>query len=123
MDIDIGDRVLTLQAWPTAHTDNDLTVYDRRTRTLFASDLLFVQHLPALDGNLRGWISVMAELRQLDVATVVPGHGPVSDDWPVVMDPQANYLSGLLRETRAAIRNLQPIQQAVDRIGVAPTAP
>lgn len=122
MDIDIGDRVLTLQAWPTAHTDNDLTVYDRRTRTLFASDLLFVQHLPALDGNLRGWISAMAELRQLDVATVVPGHGPVSDDWPDVMDPQANYLSGLLRETRAAIRNLQPIQQAVDRIGVAPTA-
>lgn len=122
MDIDIGDRILTLQAWPTAHTDNDLTVYDGSTRTLFASDLLFVQHLPALDGSLRGWVSVMAGLQRLDVATVVPGHGPVSNNWPTVMDAQANYLTGLLRDTRAAIRNLLPIQQAVDRIGVPPAA-
>jgi quinoprotein relay system zinc metallohydrolase 2 len=122
LDLDLGDRVLTLQAWPTAHTDNDLTVYDRRTRTLFASDLLFVQHLPALDGSLRGWLAVMAEMRRISVATVVPGHGSVSNDWPAVMDAQAGYLNALLRDTRAAIRNLLPIQQAIDRIGVAPAA-
>lgn len=121
-DLDLGDRVLTLQAWPTAHTDNDLTVYDRRTRTLFASDLLFAQHLPALDGSLRGWVSVMAALKRLDVATVVPGHGPVSNDWPAVMDAQADYLNGLLRDTRAAIRNRLTIQQAIDSIGVPPAS-
>ncbi len=120
LDIDLGDRVLTLRAWPTAHTDNDLSVYDQRTRTLFASDLLFVQHVPALDGNLRGWISVMAELRQLDVALLVPGHGPVSSDWPAVCDAQADYLNALLRDTRAAIRNKLTIQQAVERIAVPP---
>jgi quinoprotein relay system zinc metallohydrolase 2 len=118
LDLDLGDRVLTLQAWPTAHTDNDLTVCDRRTRTLFASDLLFAQHLPALDGSLRGWVSVMAELKRLDVTTVVPGHGPVSDDWPTVMDAQADYLNALLRDTRAAIRNRLTIQQAIDSIRV-----
>jgi glyoxylase-like metal-dependent hydrolase (beta-lactamase superfamily II) len=122
LDLDLGDRVLTLQAWPTAHTDNDLTVYDRRTRTLFASDLLFRQHLPALDGSLRGWISVMAEMKRLDVASVIPGHGPVSDDWPAVMDEQADYLNGLLRGTRAAIRNRLTIQQAIDSIGVPPAS-
>ena len=120
VDLDLGDRVLTLQAWPTAHTDNDLTVFDQRTRTLFASDLLFVQHLPGLDGSLRGWITVMAELKRLDVATVVPGHGAVSNHWPAAMDAQSDYLNGLLRDTRAAIRSHLTIQQAVDRIGVAP---
>jgi quinoprotein relay system zinc metallohydrolase 2 len=122
LDLDLGDRVLTLQAWPTAHTDNDLTVYDRRTRTLFASDLLFAQHLPALDGSLRGWVSVMAEFKRLDVTTVVPGHGPVSDDWPAAMDAQADYLNALLRDTRAAIRNRLTIQQAIDSIGVPPAS-
>jgi len=122
LDLDLGERVLTLQAWPTAHTDNDLTVYDRRTRTLFASDLLFAQHLPALDGSLRGWVSVMAALKRLEVTTVVPGHGPVSNDWPAVMDAQADYLNGLLRDTRAAIRNRLTIQQAVDSIGVPPAS-
>jgi len=122
LDLDLGDRVLTLQAWPTAHTDNDLTVYDQSTRTLFASDLLFVQHLPALDGSLRGWVSVMAELKRLDVATAVPGHGPVSNEWPAVMDAQADYLNALLRDTRAAIRNRLTIQQAVDHIGEPPAS-
>jgi len=118
LDLDLGDRILTLQAWPTAHTDNDLTVYDRRTRTLFASDLLFVQHLPALDGSLRGWICAVAELRHFNVATVVPGHGSASHDWPAALDAQSDYLNGLLRDTRAAIRSRLTIQQAVERIGV-----
>jgi quinoprotein relay system zinc metallohydrolase 2 len=120
LELDLGDRVLRLQAWPTAHTDNDLTVYDQRTRTLFASDLLFAQHLPVLDGSLRGWVSVMTELKRLDVATVVPGHGPVSNNWPAVMDAQAGYLNTLLRDTRAAIGNGLTIQQAIDSISVPP---
>lgn len=122
LDLDLGDRVLTLQAWPTAHTDNDLTVYDRRTRTLFASDLLFVQHLPVLDGNLRGWLAVMAELKRLDVATVVPGHGPVSSDSPTALDAQASYLNGLLRDTRAALKNGLTIQQAIAGIRAPPSS-
>lgn len=118
LEIDLGQRVLSLRAWPTAHTDNDLTVYDERTRTLFASDLLFVSHLPALDGSLRGWLAVLSELRKFDVATVVPGHGPVSDDWPAVLQPEIDYLGALLRETRAAIARGWTITEATERIGV-----
>lgn len=118
LSLDLGDRVLTLQAWPTAHTDNDLTVFDSRTRTLFASDLLFARHLPVLDGSLLGWIAVMGELKRLDVAAVVPGHGPVGSDWLATVDAQADYLDALLRDTRAAIRRGLTIQQAIDSIGV-----
>jgi hypothetical protein len=60
----------------------------------------------------------MAELKLFNVATVVPGHGPVSQDWAAVMDAQNDYLNGLLRDTRAAIRDHLTIQQAVDHIGV-----
>ncbi len=120
LELDLGERVLTLRAWPTAHTDNDLTVYDQRTRTLFTADLLFVQHLPVLDGSLRGWLGVMTELARLQVATVVPGHGSVSSDWPAAMSAQATYLNTLLRDTRSAIKNRWTLQQATERIGFEP---
>lgn len=117
LELELGDRVLTLRAWPTAHTDNDLTVFDERTRTLFASDLLFVGHIPVIDGRLTGWLSVMKELSEMRPARVVPGHGAVSADWPGAMAPQERYLRAILDETREAIRNRLTIGEAVARVG------
>ncbi len=116
-EIELGNRTLVLRAWPTAHTNHDLTVYDRRTRTLFTGDLLFVRHMPVVDGNLRGWVAVLDELRRLDVARVVPGHGAPGTDFAAMLAPQAAYLEALLRETRAAVKAGVPIQRAVDEVG------
>ena len=102
-EIDLGGRVLDLRAWPVAHTGNDLTVLDRRTRTLFAGDLVFDRHTPALDGSLRGWHAVLADLRGMDLARVVPGHGDLSLPWPDSAAPLARYLEVLERDTRAAL--------------------
>ncbi len=117
LELDLGDRKLRLEAWRTAHTDNDLTVYDEQTKTLFLGDLLFVGHLPVLDGSLRGWVAVLADLHQrADVALAVPGHGAVSPDWPAALDAEQRYLQALLRDTRAAIKAGRTLQQAVDTV-------
>ncbi len=50
LELDLGDRKVLLEAQPTAHTDNDLTVLDEKTGTMFLGDLLFSRHIPALDG-------------------------------------------------------------------------
>lgn len=120
MALDLGGRTLQLDAWPTAHTNHDLSVLDLRTRTLFAADLLFVEHLPVLDGSLRGWLQVLAELRTFDVARVVPGHGAPSTQWPGALEAEERYLRQLLDQTRTALRERASIQQAVDRIGRQP---
>ena len=42
LQLDLGDRKLTLTAWETAHTNHDLTVFDHTSQTLITGDLLFV---------------------------------------------------------------------------------
>jgi quinoprotein relay system zinc metallohydrolase 2 len=114
-EFDLGGRVLVAQSWPTAHTDNDLTVYDRSTRTLFASDLLFVDHIPVLDGKLRGWLRTLPQLERIDAALIVPGHGPTRSG-PDAWKPQQEYLEALQRETRAALKSRKTLSQAVDSV-------
>ena len=86
LDLDLGGRVLTLRARPTAHTDNDLTISDSATGTLFLGDLLFSDHIPTLDGSIVGWLKLIPVLKQEAAARAVPGHGPKTMTWPDAID-------------------------------------
>ena len=115
-EIDLGSRILILRAWPTAHTDTDLTVFDTASRTLWLGDLGFVGHVPVLDGNLRGFLAVLEELRAVRADRAIPGHGRALA-WPDAIAPEQRYLSNLLADVRAAIkakRTLTEILATVD---------
>jgi quinoprotein relay system zinc metallohydrolase 2 len=115
--IDLGGRRLVLTAWPTAHTDNDLTVFDEKTRTLFTGDLLFVEHLPVIDGKLTGWFQVMDRLAQIPAARAVPGHGHTTTEWPGGMADQRRYLETLAADLRAVIARGGTLDEAVAGAG------
>jgi quinoprotein relay system zinc metallohydrolase 2 len=117
--LELGERKLTLRAWRTAHTDNDVTVMDETTKALWLSDLLFIGHTPVVDGKLKGWLVVMDELRNIKATTVIPGHGAVSKDWPAAANNQQHYLESLLNETRQMLSSRKTIQQAVDSVGIS----
>lgn len=120
MTIDVGGRSLHLRAWPTAHTDTDLTVLDGTTGTLFAGDLLFMERIPVVDGSLLGWLAAMDELTRLPATRVVPGHGPPAAPWPAAMDPQRAYLVSLRDAVRAALRRNRTLEQAVADVPLPP---
>jgi quinoprotein relay system zinc metallohydrolase 2 len=115
LSLDLGGRTLILRAWRTAHTDNDLTVYDGRTGTLWAGDLLFAGRIPALDGSVTGWLAVMDEIEKMNPQRIIPGHGP-SDDWRAALAAQRRYLKALADGTRAAIRAHHPMRQAMEEV-------
>ncbi|WP_321799272.1 quinoprotein relay system zinc metallohydrolase 2 [Caballeronia sp. J97] len=116
--LDIGGRTLTLRTWKTAHTNNDLTVYDEKSGTLWTGDLLFVRCIPVVDGSVVGWLDDIERIRQMNPRHVVPGHGPLDPPWPQALDAEARYLADLARDVRAAIKKGETIGQAVDSIGL-----
>jgi glyoxylase-like metal-dependent hydrolase (beta-lactamase superfamily II) len=116
MDLDIGGRVLTLTAHGIAHTDGDLSVFDRRTTTLLPADLLFVRRVPSLDGSLRGWLKQLDALKRVPARRAVPGHGPTSVKWPQGVQDLERYLGILLRETREAIAKGLDLEAAIGKV-------
>jgi quinoprotein relay system zinc metallohydrolase 2 len=112
--IDLGGRTLRLTAHPVAHTNNDLTVFDTATATLWTGDLLFVERTPSIDGDLKGWLQVIAQLRNIPAVRAIPGHGPVQGDWQKALDNESLYLSKLLEEVRTAIKQGKSLEQAID---------
>ena len=115
--LDLGGRTLTLKAWPTAHTDNDLTVFDDKTQTLFTGDLLFVGHVPVVDGSILGWLKAMSALASIPAERAVPGHGPASVPWPDALAAQRAYLERLVADIRDIIARGGNIKEAADKAG------
>jgi quinoprotein relay system zinc metallohydrolase 2 len=111
LKLDLGHRGLMLRAWPTAHSDNDLTVLDEQTGTLFAGDLVFLDHLPVLDGSIRGWLKVIDELSAVAAHRVVPGHGQVRE-WAGALVDERRYLEKLAADVRGLIAGGKPITVA-----------
>jgi quinoprotein relay system zinc metallohydrolase 2 len=114
LTLDLGSRRLTLRAWPAGHSDNDLTVFDETTKTLFAGDLVFLRHIPVMDGSIRGWLGLLGELEKISAQNVVPGHGPVSE-WPAALADERRYLSTLLTDVRVSNKKGEPIRAAADK--------
>jgi quinoprotein relay system zinc metallohydrolase 2 len=119
LTLDLGDRPLLLRAWPKAHTDCDLTVYDVRTGTLWTGDLLFRDRLPALDGSLKGWIAVVDQLAQLKVKLAVPGHGPIAQSLASAIVPERRYLHALMDGVREELSAGKPLDDAIQHVAAA----
>lgn len=117
LELDLGGRSLELRAWQAAHTDNDLTVLDTASGTLFAGDLVFVNALPTLDGSLLGWLGQMDALAAIEAARVVPGHGPAPSAWPQALAAERRYFEVLAGDVRKAIADGVPLAQAVKTAG------
>lgn len=115
--LDLGGRELELRAWRTSHSEADLTILDKKTGTLFAGDLLFLQHVPVVDGSLLGFLDVAEQLSTLKAERVVPGHGPLVAPWPKALDDERAYLTRLTADLRSAIKKGESVKDAAATAG------
>ena len=117
IELDLGGRSLVLHAWPTSHSDCDLTIYDPTSRIVFTGDLVFIGHVPVLDGSLKGWLATLEALSALPAERSVPGHGPVGAPWPAALVAERSYLERIQGDVRAFIKRGADISEAAKSAG------
>ncbi len=112
--IDIGERTLTLTAYPVAHTNTDMTVLDSKSGDMWMGDLLFVERTPSIDGDIKGWIAVISQLEDSKASRMIPGHGAIPADWKAALGDEKRYLATLLDDIRASIKKGEVMEKAMD---------
>jgi cyclase len=76
----VGNKSVDLIEVGPAHTGGDVLVHIPADRTVFTGDILFVEGTPIMwAGPVGNWIAACDTIMALDCETVVPGHGPVTD--------------------------------------------
>jgi cyclase len=85
MTIDLGGQRIELIHVAPSHSDGSLLVYLPDKKILFAGDVLFTgYHAFAGDGDIDGWLKTLDCILDMDVALIIPGHGPVSSKNDVI---------------------------------------
>jgi cyclase len=97
--LQVGDKPVHLIDVGPAHTRGDVLVHSPKDRTIFTGDILFIQSTPIMwAGPVENWLKACALIADLDVDTIVPGHGPITDKAGV--RKVAEYLQYVDREAR-----------------------
>ena len=81
MTVRLGGREVRLMFLGRGNTSGDAVVYVPDAKVVATGDLLVGPTPYATASFLREWVGVFDQLARLDVAAVVPGHGPVEHDW------------------------------------------
>ncbi len=113
--IDLGDLVLQLHYLGAAHSDGDLSMLVEPDGVLFSGDLLFEGRLPFVgDADSRRWLSLLEDMQSMQVAALVPGHGPVARHPGELIKLTRDYLIYLRKVMGAAVEEMTEFAEAYE---------
>jgi cyclase len=85
VELEVAGRPIELIEVGPAHTAGDVIVHVPDAKTVYTGDILFIGGTPIVwAGPLSNWIAACDLMLAMDVETVVPGHGPLTDDAGIV---------------------------------------
>jgi len=85
LTLKVGDKKVHLIEVGPAHTLGDTLVHIPADRVVFTADILFIGGHPIIwAGPTSNWLRACDRILAMDVDTIVPGHGPITDKKGVV---------------------------------------
>ena len=80
LELEVGGRVVELIEVGPAHTAGDTIVVVPDAGVVYTGDILFIGGTPIVwAGPLSNWVAACDLMLGMNVDTVVPGHGPITD--------------------------------------------
>jgi cyclase len=114
----VGNKTVRIIEVGPAHTGGDILVYVPEDRVIFTGDILFINGHPLIwTGPVGNWIKACQLIMDLDVETVVPGHGPITGKQGAAA--VKGYLEYITREARKRYDAGMPMFEAARDISLA----
>ncbi len=80
-EVSVGDREVRLIELGPAHTRGDAIAFVPDAGVVFTGDILFIEGTPIMwAGPVSSWLRACEAIIELGARTIVPGHGPVTDE-------------------------------------------
>jgi cyclase len=99
LTLKVGDKTVHLIEVGPAHTRGDTLVHIPGDRVVFTGDILFIGGHPIIwAGPTSNWLRACDRILAMDVETIVPGHGPITDKKGVA--EVIGYLEYVFQEAR-----------------------
>lgn len=114
LEIDLGHRIIEIKSWNSGHTDNDLSVYDKKTKT-FWSENVFIKRIPSIRASIKGWKKNLEEIMEMDINLVVPGHG-LAKGKEAAIKPLLKYFQRLIYQIRNFQNQNKSLQESINSI-------
>jgi cyclase len=114
LDLQVGERTVTLLEVGPAHTAGDAVAYLPEEGVVFTGDILFHGGHPIVwAGPVSNWVAACARILALEPTVVVPGHGPLAT--PSALRDLIDYFEFLTREVRTRFDGgMTPLDAARD---------
>lgn len=115
MTLKVGDKTVHLIEVGPAHTRGDTLAHIPDDRVVFTGDILFIGGHPIMwIGPTSNWLRACDRILEMDVETIVPGHGPITDKKGVA--EVKGYLEYIYDETRKRYEAGMPALEAAKDI-------
>lgn len=116
--IHLGKREVEIRYLGRANTAGDAVVYVPDAKVLATGDLL-VAPIPFATGSyVSDWIAAMKKLDAMDVAAIVPGHGPVESDKTHLRTITA-LLESVFNQVQASVKLGLTLEETRKRVDIA----
>ena len=107
--------VITLQGM--AHSEGDMAMQVEPDNVLFTGDIIFEGRIPFIgEANTKNWLKRLEGLQSVNVAALIPGHGPMAKDPNKLVRFTHRYLSYLREKMGEAVDAGITFDQAYDKV-------